>query len=433
MSAPSITMPPAIEPPTATVLPHPDTDRPVQASPPPARPPPKVGATAVLLVVLDVAIASSHLFLASRLCALVLVILLPGATIVGALRVDLESRVSQFALVVGAGLATLMGWALVASASAASPRSPAPSGDRAPRRRHQCHCHCRHPGLPEGRGSGVVARRMPLATLDDRPGRRVHHPSVGWGSRHRTPERRSGWGVGPGRGPGHSGVARCSPVAGGCLVRQPRPDDGVQRRAHTGLPLHLPEQPPVRFRYSAGVPALLGHRRCGPLDAADQRRPLCRHAQHHRPTGGSGQDDRTIRHLSVQGVLPAPVGGGSPIDLRIRPSMGSGPTGDDRHRLLDRTQPVRPATELHRPPGGGAVLFRRSCSWSCSMEESGLGSAHWWRSPSLGQRSCPTTRRRTSRSSCWLSRGWCSGSSGYSGASWPGAGPTGPSSTCRSC
>ncbi len=82
----------------------------------PARPLPTVGATAGLLVVLDVAIVSSHLFLASRLCALVLVILLPGATIVGALRVDLESRVSQFALVVGTGLATLMGWALVASA-----------------------------------------------------------------------------------------------------------------------------------------------------------------------------------------------------------------------------------------------------------------------------------------------------------------------------
>lgn len=76
----------------------------------------KVGTTALLLVVLDVAIASSHLFLASRLCALLLVVILPGVTLLGAFRVRLDNRVSQFALVVGAGVATLMGWALLASA-----------------------------------------------------------------------------------------------------------------------------------------------------------------------------------------------------------------------------------------------------------------------------------------------------------------------------
>ncbi len=76
----------------------------------------KVGATAVLLVVLDLAMASSHLFLASRLCALLLVVLLPGVTLLGAFRVKLGSRVSQFALVAGAGVASLMGWALLASA-----------------------------------------------------------------------------------------------------------------------------------------------------------------------------------------------------------------------------------------------------------------------------------------------------------------------------
>ncbi len=114
MSGPPITMQQVIELPTVKV-PSNEGDAPTQRSASPTRPLSKVGATAVLLVVLDLAIASSHLFLASRLCALVLVVLLPGATIVGASRVRLESRVSQFALVIGAGLASLMGWALLAS------------------------------------------------------------------------------------------------------------------------------------------------------------------------------------------------------------------------------------------------------------------------------------------------------------------------------
>ena len=114
MSGPAITMQQVIELPTVKV-PSNEGDAPTQRSASPTRPLSKVGTTAVLLVVLDLAIASSHLFLASRLCALVLVVLLPGATIVGASRVRLESRVSQFALVIGAGLASLMAWALLAS------------------------------------------------------------------------------------------------------------------------------------------------------------------------------------------------------------------------------------------------------------------------------------------------------------------------------
>jgi hypothetical protein len=115
VSAPPMTMQAAIEAPTVAVLPNEVSDMFVRHPPPPTRPLSKVGTAAMGLVVLDLAMASSHLFLASRLCALVLVVLLPGVTITGALRVRLESRVSQFALIVGAGLACLMGWALLAS------------------------------------------------------------------------------------------------------------------------------------------------------------------------------------------------------------------------------------------------------------------------------------------------------------------------------
>ena len=115
MSAPPVTMPAVIEAPTITELPGQVGDTFIHHSPPPTRPLSKVGTTVMLLVVLDLAMASSHLFLASRLCALVLVVLLPGVTIIGAFRLRLESRVSQFALVVGVGLASLMGWALLAS------------------------------------------------------------------------------------------------------------------------------------------------------------------------------------------------------------------------------------------------------------------------------------------------------------------------------
>ena len=115
MSALSVTLPPVAEPAILPVLAERSDDLSFRHSVPEARALSKVGATAVLLAVLDLAVACSHQFLASRLCALVLVVILPGATISGACRVRLENRVSQFTLVVGTGLATLMGWAVVAS------------------------------------------------------------------------------------------------------------------------------------------------------------------------------------------------------------------------------------------------------------------------------------------------------------------------------
>jgi hypothetical protein len=115
VSAPSSTLERATERPTVEAPPNEVGDL-FDLPPSPGHPLSKVGSTVALLVVLDLAMASSHLLLASRVCALVLVVLLPGATVLGAFRVGLDNRVSHFFLVVGAGLATLMGWALLASA-----------------------------------------------------------------------------------------------------------------------------------------------------------------------------------------------------------------------------------------------------------------------------------------------------------------------------
>jgi uncharacterized membrane protein len=76
----------------------------------------KSATTVLLLAFFDLTVATRHLLLGSRLCALALVILLPGLTIVGATRIKLDSRVSQLAFVVGAGAFALMLWAAVASA-----------------------------------------------------------------------------------------------------------------------------------------------------------------------------------------------------------------------------------------------------------------------------------------------------------------------------
>jgi uncharacterized membrane protein len=84
----------------------------------------KSATTLVLLIFFDLTVATRHLLVGSRLCALALVILLPGLTIVGATRIRLDSRVTQLALVVGAGAFALMLWA--AASSAVLPRLGVP-------------------------------------------------------------------------------------------------------------------------------------------------------------------------------------------------------------------------------------------------------------------------------------------------------------------
>lgn len=75
----------------------------------------KSATTVALLVLFDLAVATRHQLLVSRICALVLVVALPGLAIVAATRVRLESRCGQVALIAGAGVAVLMGWAAVSS------------------------------------------------------------------------------------------------------------------------------------------------------------------------------------------------------------------------------------------------------------------------------------------------------------------------------
>ena len=70
--------------------------------------------TALLLGALDVAVSHPH-FLAARLLALAIALLLPGALAVEASRARFGSRYAQAALVVGAGVAVVMGLALVMS------------------------------------------------------------------------------------------------------------------------------------------------------------------------------------------------------------------------------------------------------------------------------------------------------------------------------
>ena len=72
--------------------------------------------TVTLLILFDLAVATRHVLLGSRLCALALMILLPGLTVVGATRVRLENRFSQLAFAVGTGAFVLMLWAAVSSA-----------------------------------------------------------------------------------------------------------------------------------------------------------------------------------------------------------------------------------------------------------------------------------------------------------------------------
>ena len=76
----------------------------------------KSATTLMLLTFFDLTVATRHLLLGSRLCALALVILLPGVTIVSATRIRLDSRASQLALVVGAGTFAVMLWAAISSA-----------------------------------------------------------------------------------------------------------------------------------------------------------------------------------------------------------------------------------------------------------------------------------------------------------------------------
>jgi len=71
--------------------------------------------TVALLMVFDLAVSTRHLVLVSRMFALVLVVVLPGMTVVAAARVKLESRCAQLALIVGTGAAVLMGWAAASS------------------------------------------------------------------------------------------------------------------------------------------------------------------------------------------------------------------------------------------------------------------------------------------------------------------------------
>jgi uncharacterized membrane protein len=70
--------------------------------------------TALLLGALDVAVSHPH-FLAARLLALAVALLLPGALAVEASRARFGSRYAQAALVLGAGVAVIMGLALVMS------------------------------------------------------------------------------------------------------------------------------------------------------------------------------------------------------------------------------------------------------------------------------------------------------------------------------
>ena len=86
------------------------------ASEPPTarRRPTDLVTTVVLLAVLDGAVALPHV-LAARLVALAIALLLPGALAVEAMRARFGSRYTQAALVLGAGVAVVMAWALFAS------------------------------------------------------------------------------------------------------------------------------------------------------------------------------------------------------------------------------------------------------------------------------------------------------------------------------
>ncbi len=80
----------------------------------PRRRPGDLVTTALLLGALDVAVSHPH-FLAARLLALAIALLLPGALAVEAARASFGSRYAQAALVLGAGVAVIMGLALVMS------------------------------------------------------------------------------------------------------------------------------------------------------------------------------------------------------------------------------------------------------------------------------------------------------------------------------
>jgi uncharacterized membrane protein len=86
----------------------------------------KSATTFALLIFFDLTVATRHLLLGSRLCALALMIILPGLTVVGATRVRLESKVSQLAFVIGMGTFVLMLWAAVSSAVLPSIGVPRP-------------------------------------------------------------------------------------------------------------------------------------------------------------------------------------------------------------------------------------------------------------------------------------------------------------------